>query len=313
MKLIVYVVLLVLLFIGFLMLFAEIKRLRVAEKLFQRGMSEMDEAARRRLLKNRRQLENMRKEYSVWYFIERELHYSGLKRKFPSLTAEMWFAGNIAVIAILTTVFIPLKGVWGNLLAITTFLATEYICLCICKARTFRSVNSNLLKLLDFLGNYSITSGELTGIFRQISKYVDEPLRSVLDECSYEAQTTGDSSIALLAMAEKIEHPKFKELVRNMEVSIRYCADFTTLVRNSRKNMREYLRMGEERKSMIREAFINMSLLLIMSAVTLLTVDGLIRPSVWIILFETWPGRIALGIILFILILFAGKIYRVDH
>lgn len=313
MKMIVYAVLLILLFIGFLMLFIALKQLRAAEKLFQKGMSEMDEAARRRLLKNRRQLENMRSDHSIWYFLEQELYYSGWKRKLPALTPEIWIAGNIITAAITAGIFIPFAGLLGGLIAVIVLLGAEYVYLEICKAREFRSVNSDLLKLLDFLGNYSITAGELTGIFRQISKYVEDPLHTVLDECSYEAQTTGDSSIALLAMAEKVEHPKFKELVRNMEVSIRYCADFTALVQNSRKNMREYLRMGEERKSMIREAFINMSLLLIMSVVTLLIVDSLIESSVWQILFETWPGKIALGIILLILLLFARKVHRVNH
>lgn len=256
MKGIVYAVVLILLFIGFLMLFLTMRQLGVAEKIVQRGMNEMDEAARRRLLKNRRQLEDMKSDHSVRYFLERELYYSGWKRRFPILTPEIWIAGNIIASAVTIVIFVPFAGMPGGLIAVSAVLGAEYVSLCIGRAREFRSVNSELLKLLDFLGNYSITAGELTGIFRQISKYVDDPLRTVLDECSYEAQTTGDSSIALLAMAEKVEHPKFKELVRNMEVSIRYCADFTALVRNSRKNMREYLRMGEERKSMIREAFI---------------------------------------------------------
>ncbi len=176
-----------------------------------------------------------------------------------------------------------------------------------------RSVNNNLLKFLDFLGNYSITAGELTGIFPQISKYVDEPLRTVLDQCSYEAQTTGDVSLALMSMAEKIEHPKFKELVRNMEISVRYCADFTMLVNSSRRNIREYLRMCGERRSLMREAFINMALLLAMSAVTLTVVDGLIETSVWRLLWVTWPGRTALGLTAFILLLFAGKVYRLNQ
>ena len=63
----------------------------------------------------------------------------------------------------------------------------------------------------------------------------------------------------------------------------------------------------------MRESAINMALLLIMSAATLMVVDGLIEVSVWIILFMTWPGRAAVGIVGFILLLFAGKIYGLNH
>ena len=133
--------------------------------------------------------------------------------------------------------------------------------------------NENLLKCLNFLGNYSLTAGEITMILGQVSRYVEEPLKGALEECAYEAQTTGDSSLALLSMAERIEHPKIKELARNLEISIRYMADLTTLVDSSRRSAREYLRMEEERKGMLREAGINMALLLGMSVFALLTVD----------------------------------------
>lgn len=56
-----------------------------------------------------------------------------------------------------------------------------------------------------------------------------------------------------------------------------------------------------------------MSLLLVMSAVTLMIVDSLIRSSVWQIMFETWPGRITLGVVVSILLLFARKVYEIDH
>lgn len=91
-------------------------------------------------------------------------------------------------------------------------------------------------------------------ILGQVSRYVEEPLKGALEECAYEAQTTpGDSSLALLSMAERIEHPKIKELARNLEISIRYMADLTTLVDSSRRSAREYLRMEEERKGMLEE------------------------------------------------------------
>ena len=132
-------------------------------------------------------------------------------------------------------------------------------------------------------------------VLGQVSRYVEEPLKGALEECAYEAQTTGDSSLALLSMAERIEHPKIKELARNLEISIRYMADLTTLVDSSRRSAREYLRMEEERKGMLREAGINMALLLGMSVFALLTVDRLIDVSVWKIVSGTLPGHLAVG------------------
>ncbi len=305
---ILHAVIFVLLCVGLLLFFAGGRWLENAGNLMRRSLEEMDEAARRRLLENRRQLLMIQRKYSFWYRLEQELNYSGWKRRFSFLSAELWVALQLIVLAVLSVFLLTLWG-WQQMLAgVVLFGVAEYMMLFWAKARAFQSVNNNLIKFLDFLGNYSITAGELTGIFTQISRYMEEPLQSVLEECSYEAQTTGDSCLALLSMAEKIEHPKFKELVRNMEISVRYCADFSLLVKNSRRMMREYLRLAEERKSLLRESMINMLLLLGMSGFALMVVDGLLETSIWVVLFHTIPGRIALGIVGFILFLFLKKV-----
>ena len=66
----------------------------------------------------------------------------------------------------------------------------------------------------EFPGKLQPDCGEITGVLGQVSKYMEEPLKGVMEECAYEAQMTGNSSTALLAMAEKVEHPKFKELAQ---------------------------------------------------------------------------------------------------
>lgn len=302
------------LFLGFLLLLRRIRWLETVRRLMKQTRESMDEAARQRMLQSRRTLLSIQSERSLWVRVEQELQYSGLKRRFPSLTAENWMVGNTVLFSatfLLLQLFVP--EWWMALFGAAALFGAELLIIAIMKAQAARSVEQNLLKFLDFLGNYSITAGEVTGIFNQVSRYVEEPLKSALDECYYEAQTTGDTGLALLSMAEKIEHPKFKELVRNMEISIRYCADFTTLVNSSRRSVREYLRMGGERKSMLREATINMILLLGLSGFIMLTVDGLIDTSVWQILFFTLPGRIALGVLCVIFLLFAGQIYKANR
>ena len=86
-------------------------------------------------------------------------------------------------------------------------------------------------------------------------------------------------------------------------------ADLTTLVDSSRRSAREYLRMEEERKGMLREAGINMAVLLGMSVFALLTVDRLIDVSVWKIVSGTLPGHLAVGVYGLILFLFLRKLY----
>ncbi len=300
------------LFIGFLLLFYRIGRLKLLENLLKQTKSGMEKASRQRLLLNRSRLLQLQKENSFWFYLERELNYSGWKRFFGGLTVEKWLLFHVVISALLFMIImvLPLRF-WAAVLSVLFFWGAEWLFLMACKARMLQLVNSNLLKFLDFLGNYSLTAGEVTSVFGQISRYVEEPMKSALDECCYEAQTTGDVGMALLSMSEKIEHPKFKEIVRNIEVSTRYCADFSVLVKASRRSVREYLRMGEERKGMLREAVINMLLLCGMSLVVLLVVDKLIEASVWELLWKTIPGKLAISVITFIFMLFGRQIYKI--
>ena len=301
-----------LLCLGFYLLFYEIHLLRKVSVLLKRTREDMDAASRQRILEGRKQLMELKQKHSLLFSLEQTLQYSGLKNYVPGLTVEWWLTGNTVV---LSGVFL---GIWifaGLMPAVATavlFMAAEAAVIRAMRTANLRKVNNNLMKLLDFLGNYSVSAAEATGVFNQVSRYMEEPLRSALDECSAEAQITGDASLALLSMAEKIEHPKFKELARNMEISVRYSADFSALVLSSRRSLREYLRVSQERRGMLREAAVNMVLLLGMSFVVLLTVGHLTEVSLWTLLAETIPGKVGICILLVIFGLFAGQLRKVQ-
>ena len=76
--------------------------------------------------------------------------------------------------------------------------------------------------------------------------------------------------------------------------------------------MREYLRMLQERRGMLREAFVNMAILLGMSMAVLAVVGRLVAFPIWTFLWRSLPGHIALGTVLLILCLFAGQVRKIQ-
>ncbi len=268
-------VILLLLFAGFLLLFRQMGTLNRIVDALKRTRSEMNDASRQRSLADRQNLISLQERHSHWYSLEQRLQYSGVKNRFPGITAEWWVLGNLAAAALLFVTVSAMAGAGAAVAALLICGTAERLLLRYLRKQNLRRTEENLMKLLEFLGNYSLTSGEITGIFAQISRYMDEPVKSALDICCYEAATTGDVGMALLDMAERVEHPKFKELSRNMEISVRYCADFTILVNSSRRSLREYLRVAQERRGMLREAAVNLALLAGMSVVVLLIVGRL--------------------------------------
>lgn len=296
------------LWLGFWLLFREISMLESLSKLLLATRWDMDASARQRTLEGRRKLLHLKQEHTLWNALEKRLCYSGLKIRFPGLTAEIWLAGNMATGAATAVLLSLVRGIRAGFLGVAVLAAVEFFLLQLLRNANLRAVNEHMMKLLDFLGNYSITAGDITGVFHQVGRYMEEPIRSALDACYYEAQTTGDVSLALLSMAEKIEHPKFKELARNMEISQRYCADFSALVSGSRRSLREYLRISQERRGMLREAFVNMALLLGLSLVVLAVVGSLVQMPVAALLVSTLPGRAGLAVTGVICLLFMGQV-----
>lgn len=301
-----------LLLTGFLLLFREIRMLKRMERLLRKTWSGMDEASRKRNLQDRQRLAQLRQEHTFWTVLERELNYTGLRLRFPGLTVEILIVCNLLAGVCAALALLAGAGLAAGLAGPVLLCVVETAVFRLMRMENLRRVNNHLMKFLDFLGNYSITAGEVTGVLYQVSRYMEEPIKSALESCCYEAQLTGDTGLALLSMAEKIEHPQFKEIARNMEVSVRYCADFTALVAGSKRSLREYLKASQEKKGMRREAVINMGLLAGMSVVILTSVGSLVQMSVAYMLTATLPGRIGLCVIAVTGVLFIGQIQQED-
>lgn len=300
-----YIAIFILLFAGMLLMLVRTNAVSNMRKTLERAKASVDEADKQIKLLRRKNLSDFESKNSVLIWMEKQLEYSGFHRRFQKLTVGRLLVANIVLCSMLIFIGSFLRGAGLGLALAIAFVFLEGLVFQIAKSRNNSIVNDELPKFLDFLGNYSITNGELTSVLSQISKYVREPLKGVLEECEMESRVTGDVSMAIVSMADKIEHPQFKQLARNIEVTVRYSADFTSLVSDSRRSMREYLSQSRERSGMLREAGINMILLLIMSVVVLLTVNLLIDGSVWAILFGTFVGHLALAGMAIIIILFA--------
>lgn len=302
------------LLLSFSFLFRWIQKESIIHNVIHKAYENLEQAAEKRIADNRTGMLLLRKRKGLVYRFEKKLLYSGMTRRFPHLTPELWIALHLVICTLIYTSATVWIGTWWiGLFLIILFEGSVSLLQNLLISQNYNAVDEELLKFLDFLGNYSITSGEVTQILKQISPYLNEPLKTVLEECYYEAQTSGDTALALLSMGEKIQHPKFKELVRNMEISMRYSADFTILVSQSRKAIREHMRMRQEQKALAGEAWVNILILAAMTVVIFKTVEVLIGVPIQEILLGTWVGKGCLAGIVAILFAFYKKIRKLDQ
>lgn len=281
------------LFAGIVLLFKKCETVNYIRKAYLRMKSKVIAHDRKTGLEQRKQIFEFERKKSFWLMLERELDYSGLKRRYTNVSGAKYLIFNLIIMLGAIVAGWMLKHPTVGIGMGVGWVALQLLILRIGKASNLKKVSDDLPKFLDFLGNYSISAGEIISIFSQISGYLNNPLRTVMEECVAESRVSGNSGAALLAMAEKIEHPQFKQIIRNVELTARYSADFKSLVADSRRSLREYLSQVRERKGIVREAMINMILLLIMSVVVLMMVNVLIGGNVVEILLFTLVGRLA--------------------
>ncbi|MBP5198413.1 MAG: type II secretion system F family protein [Lachnospiraceae bacterium] len=299
------------LFLGCVFLFLAMKRGRVLRRALSATREVMDKNKKLRLLKNRQRLSAMNRNMSLMQKLDRFLEYSTVRLKLKWLSAEVFLMINLVMAAVLLSGGALLGlGMAMSICLIFILIFTQFVILFVMKERAFKQVDGDMIKLMDFLGNYSITGGELASILYRVSRYLDEPLKGALEKCFYEANTTGDLSLALMGLMDSVEHKKFKELILNLEAGIRYSADLSKLLKESRRDVREYQSSLNERKSLMGEALVELAILVVLSVVILFFAGKIMELSVIDILLFTTVGRVALGIVSFVFLLYGIEIVK---
>jgi len=273
----------------------------------------LDDKGRENALKKREAIRMRADRDGVWARIDKALVYSGIVRFLPGLTTEKFIALLSAACAFIFISIGIAKGVIAGCIFTTVFLFFVYAFIKLLEIRNLRKTGEDLPRLLDLLGSYAASGAVYSNIFGQISIYMNEPLRTVFEECGAEGRLSGDISLALLTMADKIEHPQFKQLIRNMEITSRHSEDIAGLVSDTRRSLRDYLKESSDRKAMLRESAINMVLLLVMSYVVIAISASLAETQVSEVVLGSIPGRITLGVLGAVLMMFftqAASLYK---
>ena len=273
----------------------------------------LDEKGRENALRKREAIRMRAERDGIWSRIDKALVYSCITRYLPGITTEKFIALLTCAGAFVFITSGIAKGPVIGIVCMSGFLFSVYVCIKLLEIRNLRKTGDDLPRLLDLLGSYAASGAVYSNIFAQISIYMNEPLRTVFDECGAEGRLSGDISLALLTMADKIEHPQFKQLIRNMEITSRHSEDIAGLVSDTRRSLRDYLKESSDRKAMLRESAINMVLLLIMSYVVIAISASLSETQVNAVLFGSIPGRITLGVLGAVLMMFfvqAASLYK---
>lgn len=235
------------------------------------------------------------KESSIFYRLDLALLQSGIQKKMPFVTAEIFILILFvtAVISFIVSLIITGKVIF-SLIAGALGLFLWYMAVTILLAVNNTHIEADIMKFVNLLENFSKTSDDIASIMKSVCPYLDEPLYSAVKEWCTEADVKGDMEVAFKRLELKVNHKQFSQLIQNIEMCSRYNMDYGAVVTKNRDVIRNYLSQKQVHKQMANSARINVLVLYISAGVVLRMLDNIGGDSVGVLnlLVTTTAGNI---------------------
>lgn len=227
----------------------ELKKNKVAAFLQQNLQGKM---------KNRRKTEEDKimedgygQKESLFYRLDLSLYQSGLQKKVPLLTSEIFLisagiltTGCFAAVLFISNTLLP------AVCAAMAVIFSIYVSMELLLIHNTNRIEEDILTFANLLDNYSKSTDDIVDIMDYTRGFLREPLRGAVNTFCSECRSGGDIQTAFRRLEVSIRHRIFGELIRNIEICSRYNADYSAVIRKNRVMIENYLAEREARKQL---------------------------------------------------------------
>ena len=258
------VFLFVLVFASCFTLFSYLRKYNVIENKI-RGFYQKTEAD----VEERLRLEEIRKAESgntddenLLLKLDRVINYSNIRKFIPFLNSTTYIFTMIIFASLALIIATEVSGFGVGIFCGGLVVVIYIIVLLLLADINYKKVEANVMTFINLVENYSKTNNDLISIMGKVHYYLEEPLRTQVEECYYLGQRTGDVDLALDTLQRSVQHSKFKEIIRNLIICSHYEANYEDVVEDSRDMLLTYLAGKRERAEMATNARIELTILL---------------------------------------------------
>ena len=240
-------------------------------------------------------LEGRQEKTNLLYKLDLLVLQSNIKKFIPFASTEILLVLTIVLAATAYGVMAHLTGTW--IFGMLGFVGVGFLCymvLYFMALSNYRKTEESLMTFINLLENYSSMEDELIAIFSRIQTFLTEPIKSAVEQCCIEAEMTGDKGRAIRNLEKRIEHEKFKELVRNLEICSRYEANYGEVIKDSRSLLREYLAAAKERKAILNNARVEIAMIIGCSGIVFWMMNDFTQAGIMSVLLGSMVGNIIL-------------------
>ena len=212
--------------------------------------------------------------------LDKTIEYSNIKKYIPFLNSTIFIFLLVMCSSIAVIIGSLFFDFITTLILLFAVIMTFVVVLLGMTSINYRRTENGVVTFMNLVENYSKTSNDLITIMGKIYVYLDEPLRTHVQDCYYLGQRTGDADLALETLQNSVNHKKFKEIIRNLIICSHYEANYEDVIEDSREMLIEYLAGKRARAVMARNAKIEMGILLAVSIVVFMMMGSFLEASI---------------------------------
>lgn len=135
-------------------------------------------------------------------------------------------------------------------------------------------IDTELLPFINSCMSSSAGQADIISIFQDIYPSMDEPLRSMLEACVTEANTTNDKRKAIAHLRDRSASDEFYSVVNNLYICSETSGEYEKTIKSLSKTLIIYNNNLEKKKAIIRNARANGILLGVLGVVALIACNG---------------------------------------
>ncbi len=244
----------------------------------------------------------------AWDKLELLLYYSGIRNKFPFLSAKVWLIGMFAIGCVAFLLGMVLFwSVWESGILCAGTLILLFLWLEFMRRINQKQTERYLLELLNLTESFAATEEEPLMILRACSSYLKGPVGQALRSIERYLSKGWSSGMILAQLKVMLEHPKWQEFIHNLSVCSMYNGEFSHVFRSSRNSIQSYLSVQKERQSVKRTARMEMFLITVLGMVIIVVLGNFLQLSVEELLWGNIVGKCCTLYMVGILCLFFWK------
>lgn len=220
------------------------------------------------------------------------LNHSGIKKYIPALNTNLLLiiVLFVFIISLAITLYMT-SSILRGLIISSLIIVIMFLLLLIMNIINFARTEKEIITFINLLQNYSRVTSDIVNILGQMYPYLNEPLRSITEDCYLECIKTGNVQRSLDNLVKKINHKKLSSIIKNIAICAKYEANYETVINESRNVIQDYLSGKKQRKEMIRNAAVEIGIITGTGAILVGLLNNYMEVEIFKVLFSTLIGN----------------------